>query len=421
MNRRVYKNTFILASLRILNPLLSMALVAFISRAKGPEFLGAYAVIITLSGVFAAVGEMGLQVLITREVAGARERASLYLPSALFIGIVAAGMIAGGINASAGLWGYSPEVTMCLRVMTLYIMLSIIVGFFEAFFIAFERIGLMFFEQIFSNMIKLVGSLIVILMGYDLFEFVLIITLSGVAAVAACFYMFARHIGKVTMRIDWKTTRFLITNSPAFFVTTLFGVVLSMRMDIIILSKMSDLVQVALYAAAFKLFETALILPQSFMTSFFPQLSRLYIADGTGFKHMIRSIFRNTFFYVIAITVVMYGVAGLAIYIVYGGKFDGAVTPFKVLLLGLLPWAAAKVSGQVLIASGRQRLDMISTMAATVSNLLLNFILIPRYGAPGAALANTVSLIVFCVPQLWFARATLQRPVFALQVKQVSK
>ncbi len=407
MHRRVYKNTIILAGLRVLNPALSMALVAFISRTRGPEFLGAYAVIITIAGVFGAVGELGIQTLITREVAGARDKASTYLPSALIIAFATSAIIAAGLNLSIGFFGYPEDVTLALRVMTFYILLCVLCGFFEAFFMAFERMGLLFVEQVLSNITKLAGCLIVIQLGYGFLHFVLVIVFAGVVAVAACFYMFRKYIGEIRLRIDWPATWFLVRSSPVFLMTTLFGVVLSMRIDIIILSKLADLVQVALYAAAYKVFETALILPQSFVQSFFPELSRLYVGDIEGFKEMMRKIFQSSLFYVVFITSVMYMLAAFSIHLLYGGKFDGAVTPLKLLVFGLVPWSIAKVSGQILIASGRQRLDMISTIAATTSNVLLNVFLIPRYGASGAAWANTVSLAVFCIPQLWFAKTML--------------
>ncbi len=407
MHRRVYKNTIILAALRVLNPALSMALVAFISRTRGPEFLGAYAVIITIAGVFGAVGELGIQTLITREVAGARDKAVVYLPSAMIIAFATSAIIAVGLNLSIGYFGYPEDVTMSLRVMTFYILLCVICGFFEAFFMAFERMGLIFFEQVSSNVTKLVGCLMVIQLGYGFLHFVLVIVLAGLVAVAACFYMFRKYIGAIKFRVDWPATWFLIRSSPVFLMTTLFGVVLSMRIDIIILSKMADLVQVALYAAAYKVFETALILPQSFVQSFFPELSRLYMADIDGFKEMMRKIFQSSLFYVVFITSVMYLLAAFSIHLLYGGKFDGAVAPLKLLLFGLIPWSIAKVSGQILIASGRQRLDMVSTIAATTSNVLLNVLLIPRYGASGAAWANSISLAVFCIPQLWFAKTML--------------
>ncbi len=51
---------------------------------------------------------------------------------------------------------------------------------------------------------------------------------------------------------------------------------------------------------------------------------------------------------------------------------------------------------------------MISTIVATVSSVALNIVLIPRYGAVGAAWANSASLAVFCIPQLWFAKTILR-------------
>ena len=76
----------------------------------------------------------------------------------------------------------------------------------------------------------------------------------------------------------------------------------------------------------------------------------------------------------------------------------------QVLAIGLVPWVLGRTFANVLVAGDLQRYDLIASVAATVVNIGLNLLLIPRYGAVGAAIAHSCSISLFCVMEMWYVR-----------------
>ena len=68
----VYKNSAVLTFLRLVEPGLAMVVIVAVSRVMGTEVMGGYAFIVTFISMFSVIGQMGLQALLTREVAADR-------------------------------------------------------------------------------------------------------------------------------------------------------------------------------------------------------------------------------------------------------------------------------------------------------------------------------------------------------------
>ncbi|HEY7717545.1 MAG TPA: flippase [Pedococcus sp.] len=88
----------------------------------------------------------------------------------------------------------------------------------------------------------------------------------------------------------------------------------------------------------------------------------------------------------------------------FGPEYRSAAAVTVVLALGQLVSAAAGPCGTVLNMSGRVRLTMVDNVAALVLNVVLNVLLIPRYGIVGAAVAWSASLVVANVAKVLQAR-----------------
>jgi O-antigen/teichoic acid export membrane protein len=87
-------------------------------------------------------------------------------------------------------------------------------------------------------------------------------------------------------------------------------------------------------------------------------------------------------------------VGPLAVPLVFGAAFHGAVLPLVVLLPGMVALGWQRACGSAIIRAGRpwQLVSIHGTSLAL--NAALNWLLIPRYGPAGAAAASTVS---YCV------------------------
>ena len=67
-----------------------------------------------------------------------------------------------------------------------------------------------------------------------------------------------------------------------------------------------------------------------------------------------------------------------------------------------------------LIATNNQRIDLLGNASAVAVNLLLNVLLIPRYGAMGAAAAQLVSMLCLLTVEAGYS----MRRLYSLAVRQ---
>ncbi len=93
------------------------------------------------------------------------------------------------------------------------------------------------------------------------------------------------------------------------------------------------------------------------------------------------------------------------IYFISGESYEGAVLPLKLIMPTLLFIGLSNVTGiQILVPMGREKTVLYSIICGAVVDVMLNLMLIPRYGAVGAALAASIVELVVTVFQfvaLW--------------------
>jgi O-antigen/teichoic acid export membrane protein len=400
---RVYKNSAILTFLRLLEPLLAMVVVIAISRLRGLETMGGYAFVISFVAMFGTIGQMGLQVLVTREVAARKEMSDSYLSGALLLFFCSSIILAVAMNLSKGYFGLSPEVSKAVFLISLNLFPMFAISAFEAVFLGFERTDLIALQQVSGNLVRVVLSLVLIGLGFGLVPLVLAIVASSLASAAVSAYAYFRYLSKGRLAVNLEVCRRLLRASPVFLLTTLVWILWA-RLDVLLLTKLSGITQVAIYSAAYKLFEAAMIVPQSYVRASFPHLSALFQAKPRLFDNANADMLRDVLFYVFPAAGLIVGLAPFLVSALYGREFLLSATVLQLLMIGLIPWTAGRVFANTLVATNLQKYDLIAGICAVPVSLLLNLWLIPRMGAPAAAIASAASLSVFFCCQFIFTR-----------------
>src|SRR4030095_4355440 len=95
--RNTLRNTALLVTFEVANPLLSLVLVSTMARKLGPEGTGAYNLLLSFFFVAHSVTSLGLNSLITREVSRSREFAQRFLSSAASLGLLVSLAVAAGV------------------------------------------------------------------------------------------------------------------------------------------------------------------------------------------------------------------------------------------------------------------------------------------------------------------------------------
>ncbi|GAA2895318.1 hypothetical protein GCM10010517_60030 [Streptosporangium fragile] len=92
--------------------------------------------------------------------------------------------------------------------------------------------------------------------------------------------------------------------------------------------------------------------------------------------------------------------------LVYGESFAGSVVPLLVLAPGAVALTMIRLVEQHLVRLERPMVMTAIAVGALAANVLLNLVLIPRWGAAGASLASTATYIPMAVLEIaWFARS----------------
>jgi O-antigen/teichoic acid export membrane protein len=215
-------------------------------------------------------------------------------------------------------------------------------------------------------------------------------------------------------RATAATARELLSESWPLVLNSV-AIVVSVRVDQMMITSMRGTTENGIYAAAQRLMEVVYYLPVATMAAANPVLLRWHQQDDAGYRARLQKVFTAL---AMAGVVLAIGISLTSTWVVrtlFGAEFEPSGP-----VLAILAWNApvlfvAVAQTNWFIAHGRQRGLMTRSMVSAVLSVALNLVLIPRLGAPGAAIAMLVSQLVAQVLVNGIARDT--RPLFVLQLR----
>ena len=100
--------------------------------------------------------------------------------------------------------------------------------------------------------------------------------------------------------------------------------------------------------------------------------------------------------------------------LLFGDVFIGSVSALWLLLPGILFSSGFKVLAQLVINSDMQRFNLLATSVGALFTIILDLIMIPRWGIEGAALASTISYLLILLVVVGVIRTRLNISVHDL-------
>jgi O-antigen/teichoic acid export membrane protein len=173
----------------------------------------------------------------------------------------------------------------------------------------------------------------------------------------------------------------------------LSGIVLMvyLRIDQVMLGALASQTEVGLYAAAVRISEVWYFVPAAIVSSVFPGLVQLRGTDSELFQLKLQRLYNLLAFlgYVVALPVTF--LAPWLVQLLFGTAYQSAAP-----LLAVLIWAGLFANLTVVrnahfIAIEWGKALLWSTTLGAGCNVMLNFVLIPRYGAMGAAISTCIA------------------------------
>lgn len=196
------------------------------------------------------------------------------------------------------------------------------------------------------------------------------------------------------------------------------SIALYMRMDQVLLGLLADVDDVGQYAAAVRLSEFSYFLPVVLMTSLAPGLAAMHARHPDTFAQVYERVVAGFAALALVCLIGLVGLSPWIVGIVYGPQFQQAGDVLRVHVLSL-PFVFLGVAQTSWTAVHEQQsLAMWRTIWGAVLNGVLNVLLIPGFGALGAAYATIVAYAFSSF--LANALSARTRPFFWMQLRQLS-
>jgi O-antigen/teichoic acid export membrane protein len=401
----VPKNAAALFVGRALVMVVSFVFLITAARFLGLAGFGRYALVRMYFDLLLTLSVTGLGILVTREIAKAPVFGSLYFGTAAPLAIALAAMMGGGLVVLSPLMGYAPDVRSMLLLAWLALLPASFAMLSEAVFVALGKAPYVMFGGAGEALLYSSIGLVLLSLGHGSTSlFVALVATRGCLAMlyAALIY---RQFGQIprpgsvafvrTLCRDWRI--FALENWLAN---------LTASMGTIVLSMFHREATVGVYAAASRITSFGAPLVASFTSAMFPYLSQLHERSSQA----VRRVGEESLKYMVAVAlpgvVIIATFADWVILTLYGDTYAGAVPVLRVVIWVFVLNFVNPFVSHLLFARGEQGVSLRVGAVTAVVSLTLSLLLIPQWGASGAAWALLASTGLAC----WLFCAAAFRP-----------
>jgi O-antigen/teichoic acid export membrane protein len=174
-----------------------------------------------------------------------------------------------------------------------------------------------------------------------------------------------------------------------------FVFVLRTQFVVVLLEYFGSTTGVADYRAVFPLARINLVVYQTFLILFMPLASRMFARKD---REGLNDLYRQTAIWIVVLTFPVFAatssLAKPLTTLFFGSRYEESAAVLTLLSLGYYFSAALGFNGQSLRIFGKVRYILVTDLLMVVVTIILSFVLIPRYGALGAAISTCATLIL---------------------------
>jgi O-antigen/teichoic acid export membrane protein len=185
--------------------------------------------------------------------------------------------------------------------------------------------------------------------------------------------------------------------------------------DVVLLGLLATRRDVGLYSAAYRVCYLMMAVAVATHVVYAPSISRATLAGSAAVRNVMEQSVALTATVMFPLVVGAAVLAPRLLSLLFGDQFGPGAPALQLLALSIALLALHGTTRSVFVAHHRTRLEAMIFAVAAALNIVLNFILIPRYGITGAAFATVAAeALIFAVCIVWLGRLGSPFPAIRL-------
>jgi len=365
----------------------------FVIRYLGPARFGQLSFAESFARLFIPLAVLGMDPILMRDLVTDTSKSNYMLGTAFVMKIIGSGVMI--VSVSLAVQFTSSD--MVTKLMTIIIASSVV------FFPFFQVTEQHFQSQVKAKFSSLCENLSVffstglkavfVCLRLSVVWFAIVILLERMFRTIVLLIVYAKQGGTVVAwQFDAKYARSLIRESWPMFLSGL-SAVFYMRIDQVMIKEMISNEALGNYAAAVRVSEMWYFIPITICASLFPAILAAKRTNYQTFLKRMHNLYAFLFWLAISIAVPMTFLSTIIVTALFGDEYVRAGTVLSIHIWAAVFFFLQTASGRWLIAQGQTRKILYMNMGGLGINLLLNFLLIPRFGISGAAVATLLAQV----------------------------
>lgn len=385
VKQTIFKNTFWLTAAEAVSRLIQFFIVIYITRVLGAAEFGKFSFALAFVSLLVVFSNFGLSNIATREFSKGGEEEKDF-PAVLSLKVILSAVVLSAMLAGSWLVTDDASVRKIIWILAFFTLTNDFFSVIYAFLRARQRMEYEAWAKIGQAFLTAAAVLLVLAHAPSVENISwahVAASVIALAAVAAAFYFQA-----YPLRFAWDPPvwRKFFSLSWLLGLATVCGAAF-VNLDSVMLGYFGQVTQLGWYSAAKQIVIACAIPPAMIMASFFPILSRF-------FKESPDKLHKAWIYYMelMIILAVPLAAGGIAlapkiIPFLYGSGYEPSVAAFQILIIVAALICLYNPLYILLVVANQQRKVFFVTLAGICANVVLNYILIYRFGLYGAAIS----------------------------------
>ncbi|MCG8607639.1 flippase [bacterium] len=408
---RVTSNSILILAAEVADRILRFVLVLVAARVLGDEDYGKFTFAIAFGSLFLIFADLGLHNLVVREIARARDDGSRLVGNGLVIKLVLSLLAFLSLFLVAQFTGKPKEVLLAIYIIAGALLVESVAEHFCAVFQGYQKLKYHATASFILSMSNAGLGIAVLFLDGGFVQLAWVYLFSRILKLIYALFVVHLRFTKVQLLFEPARMWYLVKEGWSFGVTKFFAMMYT-YFDSTMLSLMVNDAVVGWYNVAYRLVFAMMVLPMGVMRAVYPALSAYHNKNEEAFKSLFVKTFKFMFIAGTSIATLVFVFSEKIIGLVFGAEYIEASKALKILVWSTAIFFVGTVISHAISAIGQQRFTAKVVAASAVLNLILNFILIPRYSFIGAAFATLASEVFTFTFNLWFVSRHVGSPPF---------
>lgn len=391
----------------------SVVLWIVMARSRDVDEVGRFAIVLGIYALFVSVCSLGLVPYLVSEISRrlnifdrSDEVRNFVSSAALFM--TGSGVVSAVLMTLLGLYATeSASARTAIFILSFAMVPGGLITLAEAAAVAHGRTRIIAVVTSTENIVRTVIPLILILNGYGLPA--ICASFLAVRCLALAAYI-PQSRGLVSRKwIRSGELRGIVRIAPTFAGTVIAASIM-WQGPAVLLGRFSNELETAQYGAASRFMIPASILMASYADVIQPHLVHYAQRSRAMLGQYLRRIGSIPFVLAVIAAISSPFAAGLVLSTLFGSRYVEAASTLEIFAVCLIPYTLIMLMARGLISMRAQKIDLLANMIGALVLVAAGWILVPEYGAVGAAASQLLGFVLMAVIEVAAVTYLVNRP-----------